>query len=92
MSFNWNFVTTDKDGPSYDPFGYLLNGIFARVTDSAGSKSQSGSTIFSVVAGNVFGFRKNTSDASFNSASTAVNSFNTPVQGPLPLLGAGAAV
>jgi hypothetical protein len=90
VSFNWDYTTTDADGPWFDHFGYLLNGIFTQVTDDGGLDSQSGSTIFSVVMGDVFGFRQSSDDSIEGPAFTTVSSFNAPVPGPLPLLGAGA--
>jgi len=95
VSFDWSFATTDLDGPVFDPFGYLLNGDFTRLTDNGGGQSQSGSVSFSVLAGDVFGFRQNSTDSLNGRASTTISNFNGPVlqsvPGPLPLLGAGAA-
>ncbi len=97
VSFDWSYSSSDSDGPEYDPFGYLLNGSFAQLTDSAGSSDQSGTASFSVLAGDVFGFRQNSDDSQYGGASTTISYFNgptpvpVPVPGPLPLLGAGAA-
>ncbi len=99
VSFDWSYSSFDFDGPEYDPFGYLLNGSFAQLTDSAGSNDQSGTASFSVLAGDVFGFRQNSDDSQYGRASTTISNFNgplpnsplPPVPGPLPLLGAGAA-
>lgn len=96
VSFNWSYATND-DSSSYDPFGYLLNGIFNQLTINNTSSPQSGSATFNVVAGDVFGFRQWSADSQFGRASTTISNFNVaaqpnaPVPGPLPLLGAGAA-
>lgn len=98
VSFAWAYTTTDSFGPEYDPFGYLLNGNFTRLTSNTGANSQSGSTSFSVIAGQIFGFRQNSLDSLGDPATTTISSFNGPVAsgsasvpGPLPLLGLGAA-
>jgi hypothetical protein len=93
VSFDWAY--SSEENPFWDPFGYLLNGGFTRLTDNGGNQSQSGSVSFSVLAGDVFGFRQNSLDSVFGRASTTISNFNGPalqfVPGPLPLLGAGAA-
>ncbi len=97
VSFDWAFSTDDF--PGADPFGYLLNGAFTQLTINDASLTQSGSVSFSVLAGDVFGFRHNSLSYNFGRASTTISNFNGPlaasgpasVPGPLPLLGAGAA-
>jgi hypothetical protein len=97
VSFDWDYSTDDD--PEYDPYGYLLNGVFTQLTINNFDINQSGSVSFSVLAGDVFGFRQNSNDSSFGRASTTISNFNGPlaasgpasVPGPLPLLGAGAA-
>jgi hypothetical protein len=90
VSFDWAYSTAE--GPVFDPFGYILNGGFAQLTDNGGGQVQSGSASFSVLAGDVFGFRQNSIDSIFGRASTTISNFNAPAApGPLPLLGAGAA-
>ena len=87
VSFDWNYIlpTNSSYGSEWDPFGYLLNGTFTKLTVDGPSLSQSGSTSFSVNAGDVFGFRQNSVDSTDGSASTTVSNFNVP--GPLPILG-----
>lgn len=97
VSFDWAFFTDDY--PGADPFGYLLNGAFTQLTINDASLTQSGSVSFSVLAGDVFGFRHKSLSSNFGRASTTISNFNGPlaasgpasVPGPLPLLGAGAA-
>jgi hypothetical protein len=88
VSFDWSFSTSD--GPFWDPFGYLLNGGFIQLSDDS-SQAQSGSTSFSVLTGDVFGFRQNSRDSCCGRALTTISNFTAPVPGPLPLLGAGTA-
>ena len=89
VSFDWSYSTADISS-GWDPFGYLLNGAFIKLTND-GVANQSGSASFSVLAGDVFGFRQNSFDSIFGRASTTISNFNVAVPGPLPLLGAGAA-
>jgi hypothetical protein len=98
VSFDWAF-STDDESTGFDPFGYLLNGAFTQLTIDDSSLTQSGSASFSVLAGDVFGFRQDSFDSLGGTASTTISNFNGPlaasgpasVPGPLPLLGAGAA-
>lgn len=100
--FDWAFSTTDSGSiggdppPAFDPFGYLLNGQFFQLTDDVGAVNQSGSISFPVTAGDTFGFRQNSEDSQFGSATTIVSNFHflaesAAVPGPLPALGAAAA-
>ncbi|MFN7900183.1 MAG: hypothetical protein ACK5N0_11075 [Synechococcaceae cyanobacterium] len=96
VSFDWAYSTSDYS-PLSDPFGYLLNGNFIQLSGS-GATSQSNTASFSVLTGDVFGFRQKTFDSTSGRASTTISNFNGPtsappssVPGPLPLLGAGAA-
>jgi hypothetical protein len=98
VSFDWAYSNPD-DSPQFDPFGYLLNGAFTQLTINDSNLTQSGPVSFSVLAGDVFGFRQNSIDSRYGRASTTISNFNGPlaasgpasVPGPLPLLGAGAA-
>jgi hypothetical protein len=93
-SFSWSYVTADTTGPQLDPFGYLLNGNFMQLSLNDGPNFQSGSTSFSVIVGDIFGFRLNSFDSLAGRATTTITNFNGPVPsgsasvpGPLPLLG-----
>lgn len=78
VSFNWDYTTNDVDGPSFDPFIRLLNGVETQLTNDGGATNQSGTDSFSVVAGDTFGFRINTIDDSFGEALTIISSFEGP--------------
>ena len=81
VSFSWAFDTSDAGGAAFDPFGYLLNGVFSQLSDDSGSDIQSGSVSFSVVANDVFGFRANSRDGVEGPAVTTVSNFDAPGNG-----------
>lgn len=82
VSFDWSFLTTDDEGPTWDPFGYVRNGIFVKLSDDNGSDTQSDSASFSVNVGDVFGFRAQSLDSSFGSSFTTISNFNFTARGP----------
>jgi len=100
VSFNWAFSTIDSE-PHWDPFGYLLNGIFTQLTDNRGLDTQRGTASFAVLAENVFGFRAYSVDSFSGSGTTIISNFsltenttlNNSVANPEPstivLLGTG---
>lgn len=60
VAFDWDYFT--EDGPFYDRAGFLINGVFVELTDRNGGTSQSGSASFDVKAGDVIGFRIDSTD------------------------------
>ena len=75
VSFSWNYETFDSEGPNWDPFGYLLGGVFTQLTDDSGAQTQSGTASFSVLAGQTFGFRVFSVDDTFGPAQSIISSF-----------------
>jgi hypothetical protein len=84
VTFDWSYKTNDQDGPEFDPFGWLLNGVFTKLTNDNGKIAQSGTFQVKVRAGDIFGFRANSSDSMFGSATTTVSNFSAPSQVPVP--------
>ncbi|TDJ65470.1 MAG: PEP-CTERM sorting domain-containing protein [Proteobacteria bacterium] len=94
ITFDWDFTTVDPgipgtNGAQWDPFGYLLNGSFTKLTNDAGADSQSGTAVtFAVAFGDTFGFRANTIDGIFGAATTTITNFSAigpaPAVVPLP--------
>ncbi|PSN15352.1 PEP-CTERM sorting domain-containing protein [filamentous cyanobacterium CCT1] len=84
VSFNWNYSTLD--GPFFDPFGFSLNGTFTQLTDNNGGQLQSGTALFNVLLGDVFGFEVQTVDNIIGSATATISNFSAPEPIPTPAL------
>jgi hypothetical protein len=84
VTFDWNYSTTD--GPFWDPFGYLLNGSFTKVTNDGGGFVQNGTSTFNVLAGDSFGFRIFTRDNIAGRGSVTISNFSAPIPEPSTVL------
>jgi len=91
VTFDWLYSTTDVDGSSFDPFGWLLNGTFTQVTTNGSFAVQSGTESFAVMVGDIFGFSAQATDSVLGSATTVISAFSAPVPEPsiLALFGLG---
>jgi hypothetical protein len=82
VSFFWDYTSSDITSPTWDPFGYLLNNVFTRLTVNGGSdgglNSQSGTVSFGVLSGDIFGFRQASLDSTFGAAFTTISRFSAP--------------
>ncbi|NEO98067.1 MAG: PEP-CTERM sorting domain-containing protein [Symploca sp. SIO2E9] len=91
VSFNWNYITTDVDGPFWDPFGFIVNGNFTLLSKDNGGFLQSNIFSTTVNKGDIFGFAIDTVDNIFGAASVTISDFNAPeaesVPEPASLLG-----
>jgi hypothetical protein len=96
VSFDWVYSTLDQDA-SFDPFGYILNSTFFKLSNDV-LGNQSGSSSFGVVIGDTFGFSQRSTDSDFGAAETVIGNFVAPtgpgpgpasVPAPLPLFGVG---
>ena len=77
VSFDWSMNGIDQN---FETFGYLLNGVFTVLAESG---AESGSTTFSVMAGDVFGFRQQADDSGLAAATTVISNFQVGVP-PIP--------
>jgi hypothetical protein len=84
VMFDWLYNTTDIDGSEFDPFGWLLNGVFVQLSANDLYLTQSGTESFSVMQGDIFGFRILATDSIFGSASTKISNFSAPINIPTP--------
>ncbi|MGM0586723.1 MAG: hypothetical protein ACQEUZ_18930 [Pseudomonadota bacterium] len=88
VSFEWVFETLDVDGPSFDPFGYMIDGSVFQLTDDGGADSQSGAFSFNVSAGQSFGWYIDATDDTEGPAQATVNAAFAPAsEVPLPAAG-----
>ena len=76
FSFDWAYTTLD--GPLYDPFGVVINGLFTEITDSSGPSDQTGTYSGSASLGDVFGFRINTTDNQSGAPTVTITNFSPP--------------
>uniref|UniRef100_UPI003568C07F HYR domain-containing protein n=1 Tax=Mariniphaga sediminis TaxID=1628158 RepID=UPI003568C07F len=76
MSFDWDYLTFDVDGPSYDPFGYSINGVFTQLTADNGSDTQNGSISIPLNQGDVFAFVVQTTDDGMGPGTSTMVSFS----------------
>ncbi|ELR70224.1 RTX toxin [Fulvivirga imtechensis AK7] len=85
VKFRWSYFSTDVDGASYDPAGYLLNGTFTPLVDTGGPPSQSGEMVVTVAEGDVFGFRVHTEDGALGAGELTITDFS-PFRNSSPVI------
>ncbi|MCC5865549.1 MAG: hypothetical protein JJU31_10550 [Wenzhouxiangella sp.] len=78
LSFQWDYETEDVDGPEYDVFGYVLNGLQTQLSDDEGGDIQSGTASLSVSEGDEFGFYMDCTDCQEGPASIIISQFSAP--------------
>ncbi len=83
ISFDWIYETND-DSAEFDPFFFLLNGTEHAVSFDFGPLNQGGHFEFDVQIGDILGFRQQSFDSLFGSASATVSNFNAAVPVPTP--------
>lgn len=84
VNFDWSYNTQDVDGPSFDPFGYVVNNSFVQLTNDSGPNFQSDSASFNVTEGDIFGFAVQTDDNILGPASATISNFSAPKDVPEP--------
>jgi len=82
VSFSWAYSTIDSDART-DPFGYLLDGVFTKLTDDS-LDTQSGTFSFSILAGKTFGFAVDSLDSDYGRAQSIITSFTAPGPSAVP--------
>ncbi len=87
VQFQWNYSSGDIG--TFDRLYYVLNNVQTLLAQN--NSQGSGTTAFSVLAGDTFGFRIYSDDSAFGSGLAVISNFSALVPGPLPLFGAAAA-
>jgi hypothetical protein len=80
FSFDWNYTTTDADGPEYDP-AFYFNGVEIQLTGDLGGINQSGSVSVAVNQGDIIGWRLRATDSSLGAAVLVISNFSAPDDG-----------
>ncbi len=92
ITFDWDYSTSDIDGPFGDPFGVTIFDpffLFTPVSDQSGANQQSGSFELFIDGGSTFAFTAWSTDGFGGSATTRISNFNfqrIPEPGTLALL------
>ncbi len=90
FEFYWKFATDDDDA-SFDPFGYILNGLLVQLTDD-GLSGQSGFLSLNLLAGDNFGFYTDATDSCCGASHTQISGdqfTDVPEPSSLLLMAAG---
>jgi len=83
VSFSWSYVSSDSDGPEFDPAGYHINGSITQLSDNDGFATQPGGNVsFGVLAGQTFGFYLSSNDNHFGNATLTISNFMAPIPEP----------
>ncbi len=91
VMFSWTYTTFDRDGSTFDPAGYIINGTLHQFTANGQptGSTQSNWASFGVNAGDTFGFFVDSSDNLYGPGQLTIS--NTPEPGSFALLGSGMA-
>lgn len=84
VMFDFNYESLNSDGPFFDPFGVILNGVFTQLSENNGPDSQNGTFAFDVQKGDTFGFAIQTVDNIFGNSQATVSNFKAPAKTPEP--------
>ena len=91
--FQFSYVYTSLDDPTFDSAGYLLDGAYYFLADTSG---ESGTVTVPILAGEQLGFRMVTADNQYEPGILTVQDFSAPLASPEPgvfwLAAAGLAV
>ena len=77
VSFDWDYQSFNSF-PTFDPFGFAIEGVFTQLTLNGGPLVQSGSEQVAVAQGEVFGFRQISTDGISGPGVTTISNFIGP--------------
>jgi hypothetical protein len=89
VTYNWGYLSLDEGDPSFDPAGYIINGILHQLSDDAGPFIQGGVVTLTVLAGQNYGFYVFSTDQCCGPGLIAVASSPVPAALPLFVTGLG---
>ncbi len=78
---NYHYFSDDIYGAAFDPFGYVNNGVFTQISQSA-PQFQMGNFFFIVEAGNTFGWYIDAVDDRLGAGAVIVGAIIQPVPPP----------
>jgi hypothetical protein len=90
LLFHWAYDTTDIDGPAFEAFGIVVDGVYTQLTDPGGSAFQSGDYRVSLTAGSQFAWYVDCADCILGNAVATITNFQAlPEPASLALVGFG---
>lgn len=92
FAFRWIFETFDVDGPSYDPFGYTLNGTYVQLSDDFGGDIQNGYLALVLQPGDTLALSIVSTDDDLGPSEVTIEGAAIPEPTSLALLGGGLGV
>lgn len=87
ITFWWHYVSHDRDGATYDPAGYYLNGALVQLSEDAGWPSQRGQVRLDLAAGDRFGFWVSSTDNMYGRGELDIS--GVPEPATLGIVGTG---
>jgi hypothetical protein len=84
LTFDWNYSTTDIDGPGFDLFLVINGAATTQLSNDAGANDQNGSESITVTAGDTIGFMLDCTDCEEGAATVSISNFNGPTASTAP--------
>ncbi len=81
----WSYLSLDRRGAAFDPFGFILNGVKTQLTADAGAAGQMGLFSLRIMPGDVFGWYVRSIDNKLGAGVATVAADVAPI--PLPAAG-----
>jgi hypothetical protein len=91
ISGKWRFYTFDVDGSSFDPGGFVVNGVLTQLTSNGIARPafQTGTFNFSVNAGDTYGFFVRSTDGALGRGVMTIGAVPEPASWAMLIAGFG---
>ena len=91
ISGKWRFYTFDVDGSSFDPGGFVVNGVLTQLTTNGIPRpsTQSGTFSFAVNAGDTYGFYIRSTDGALGRGVLTIGAVPEPASWAMLIAGFG---